>query len=310
MLVCLQRAGRLVLHPAVLHAALLHAGRALGLLVPWHAASPARCCRPCHPVRRVAPSDRHQAAVLARLAHGAGARSLAIAHDTATYGYGLSLNIIAAFTKLPGGHIAATADIAAAGGPAAAAQQLAATSLRPDALLVATNNVSLAAAFLLAAQGQAGLAALPTYVGDGLADPAFGKAVLAGDRAAGAAVLGRLHATQLTPGSAAFHAELRAFTNGSVPYRVAAAHAYDAAGALLRAFAEAAPPKGRPQVRAALQATHFAGATGPVAFDASDDLAVSADNEACEYAVMGFDPASGKLRGVDGGGGARRLLLH
>ena len=88
-------------------------------------------------------------------------------------------------------------------------------------------------------------------------------------------------------GSPDFVAAFKEYTKGKgIPYSSKAAHAYDAAQALIEAYRRAPDPKTGPQVLAELADVRFAGKSGPIAFDEFGDLKF---NPAASYDVVEFD---------------------
>ncbi len=124
------------------------------------------------------------------------------------------------------------------------------------------------------------------FGGDSVMDAAVAKA-------AGAANTLGVRGSDVSFGSPEFVAAFKEFTKGKgIPYSSKAAHAYDAALALMDAYRRAAEPKDGPQLLAELAATRFQGKSGPVAFDEFGDLKF---DPAVSYQTVEFDKA-GQLR--------------
>ena len=117
------------------------------------------------------------------------------------------------------------------------------------------------------------------FGGDSINDPAM-------PARAGAAAIAGVQASDVSFGSPEFVAAFKEFTKGKIPYSSKAAHAYDAAWALMEAYRRAAEPKDGPQILAELASVKFQGKSGPIAFDEFGDLKF---DPATSYVVTEFD---------------------
>jgi ABC-type branched-subunit amino acid transport system substrate-binding protein len=105
--------------------------------------------------------------------------------------------------------------------------------------------------------------------------------------AAGANATLGVRGSDVSFGDEEFQAAFKEFTAGkNVSYVAKAAHAYDAAVALMEAFRRAPEPKDGPAVLAELGSVKFNGKSGPIAFDEYGDLAY---DPVSSYDVAEFD---------------------
>jgi ABC-type branched-subunit amino acid transport system substrate-binding protein len=107
----------------------------------------------------------------------------------------------------------------------------------------------------------------------------------------GAAAAAGVRGSEVAPGSPEFQAAFQEFTAGrNISFVAKAAHAYDAAVALMEAFARAEEPKTGPQIAAALSKVKFAGESGPIEFDESGDLKFDQSNSTAYYTILEYFP--------------------
>jgi ABC-type branched-subunit amino acid transport system substrate-binding protein len=100
----------------------------------------------------------------------------------------------------------------------------------------------------------------------------------------GAAAAAGVRGSEVSPGSPEFQAAFKEFTAGNnVSYVAKAAHAYDAAVALMEAFRLAKEPKAGPDIAAALSGVRFPGKSGPIAFDEAGDLEFDPRSNGTDY---------------------------
>jgi ABC-type branched-subunit amino acid transport system substrate-binding protein len=114
--------------------------------------------------------------------------------------------------------------------------------------------------------------------------------------AAGAAMTAGIKGSDVSFGTPKFVAAFNEFVKGkNISYVAKAAHAFDAAEALIEARRRAAERRAGAAIAAELPNVRFEGASGPVAFDEAGDLKFSPDKS---YDVLEFTP-KGQLKVVE-----------
>jgi branched-chain amino acid transport system substrate-binding protein len=122
------------------------------------------------------------------------------------------------------------------------------------------------------------------FGGDSLMDAQVAKA-------AGAANALGVRGSDVSFGSPEFVEAFNEFTKGKgIEYNAKAAHAYDAAVALMEAYRRAPQTKEGPAILAELANVRFQGKSGPIAFDEYGDLKY---DPVSSYNVLEFDKAGG-----------------
>ncbi|KAF6234464.1 periplasmic binding protein-like I [Scenedesmus sp. NREL 46B-D3] len=235
---------------------------------------------------RTVPSDRFQGVAAAHLVRSSGANVTALVYEDDAYGYGLAFSFIAGFTK-DGGMVPVVYQFKdGKGDPQAAAAEVKSgvQGKGVQAVFMATNNLTFAADFLVAAK--AANISLPIFAGDALSDY-----MLYEQLAGRPSLINTFTSTSVSPGSREFVQAYSSFTGSdpSTNYQAFAAHAYDAVTALLRAYQAAAAPKDGAAVKAQLDKLDFQGVGGRVQFDAFGDLVP--DNQT--YVAVKFNSTSG-----------------
>eukprot|EP00775_Hariotina_reticulata_P003097 gene3097-3376_t len=234
---------------------------------------------------RTVPSDRYQGAALAQQMYDDGFRAVALVYSDNTYGYGLAFNFIASYTKRGGSVpvviVLNSSEIVA--DAAVAKIKQAAAAKKVDSILLAMNRVSWATGFLSNAAKEK--LDLPVFAGDGLADATLFTALQGST-----SILQRMVLTGFNPGLEQFQARFANFTNNTL-YHAAAAHAFDATEALVRAYKAAAAPKDGTEILRQLQKERFDGVSGFVEFDQYGDR-IPSDTS---YVTNRFDMKTGKL---------------
>jgi hypothetical protein len=214
-----------------------------------------------------------------------GLGAVALVYSDNTYGYGLAFNFIASFTKRGGAVplvIVLNASDTVADAAVAKIKQAAAAK-KVDSILLAMNRVSWAQEFLRNATKEN--IDLPIFAGDGIAESTLFTS-LPGDKS----ILKRMVLTGFNPGQEQFRARFANFTNNTV-YHAAAAHAFDATRAFIRAYQAAETPKSGTEILRQLQKEKFDGMSGFVEFDQYGDR-VPSDTS---YVTNTFDMKTGKL---------------
>ncbi|KAI8473456.1 MAG: periplasmic binding protein-like I [Monoraphidium minutum] len=212
---------------------------------------------------RTVPSDRFQGQYAASKLLELGLKKVVVAYSDESYGQGLSFAFIAAFTKEGGKVFPVPMPI---GTRDTAAVMAEIKKQQPDGLFIASNNVLQGADLIKAVK----MAKLPFKVsifnGDSMMDPTVAAT-------AGKANTVGVRGSDVSYGTPAFVADFKKFTAGkNISYVAKAAHAYDAAEALLEAYRRAPEPKEGPEIMAQLANVRFQGKAGPVAFDEYGDL--------------------------------------
>eukprot|EP00878_Enallax_costatus_P044940 GHUV01053737.1.p1 GENE.GHUV01053737.1~~GHUV01053737.1.p1 ORF type:complete len:309 (+),score=77.77 GHUV01053737.1:765-1691(+) len=233
---------------------------------------------------RTVPSDRYQGVAAAGLVYRSGVRNVAVVYEDSAYGFGLSFNFIAGFTK-DGGNVPVVYSFKLnQGKPADAVAKIKTGVLQNklDGVFMATNNLTFVADFLVDAKA-AKLDNLKYFGGDAIAD--YTLIYNIGQRPS---VLANLTVTSVAPGSMQFVDRFKKFANTKT-YNPYAARAYDAMDALLRAYKVAGAPKNGTMIIQQLSKQKFQGVSGMVAFDQYGDAVPSNQS----YAYITWNATAG-----------------
>ncbi len=207
---------------------------------------------------RTYPTDSHQGVFVTKLMYGKGVKKLAIMYGQEAYGTGLDAVAQDAFKKL-GGMVTSNTSFKSTDTEFKTQLQTI-LAAKPDALYIVSEDESASAAIMVEAK-QLG-SNIPVYGSDALKDVNFITDV--GAAGEGMTVVG------VTPGNQSFLDEYKA-AYGSEPANATGAQAYDAFMALARVIKAGANTGD--EIRKALPAVDFQGASGEIKFDANGDLA-------------------------------------